>query len=106
MVLTRDKGRLTMIASALAGGDFASLCTLLENDFERLVFEKHPSVRGIKENLIGRGADGALMTGSGPVVFGVFSEAGDAEACIGRFHNEGHRAILSKLTTKGVTVNR
>jgi 4-diphosphocytidyl-2-C-methyl-D-erythritol kinase len=106
MVLTRDRGRLTMVASALAGGDLASLFTLLENDFESLVFEKHPLVRGIKENLIEWGAGGALMTGSGPVVFGIFSEAGDAEACKGRFLNKGHKAVLSSLANKGVTVYR
>ena len=106
MVLTSDRGRLTMVASALAGGELASLFTLLENDFESLVFEKHPSVRGIKENLVAWGAGGALMTGSGPVVFGVFSKVGDAEACKGRFLDKGHNAILSRLANKGVTVYR
>ena len=106
MVLTRDSGGLTMLASALAGGDLASLFTLLENDFESLVFEKHPLVRGIKENLIEWGAGGALMTGSGPVVFGIFSKVGDAEACKGRFLDKGHNAVLSRLANKGVTVYR
>jgi 4-diphosphocytidyl-2-C-methyl-D-erythritol kinase len=106
MVLTRDRSRLTMMASALAGGDLDSLFALLENDFESLVFEKHPLVRGIKENLIEWGAGGALMSGSGPVVFGVFEKVGDAEACRGRFLDKGHRAILSGLTNKGVTAYR
>ena len=106
MVLTRDRSRLTMVASALAGGDLASLFALLENDFESLVFERHPLVRSIKENLIEWGAGGALMTGSGPVVFGVFSKVGDAEACRGRFLDKGHSAILSTLASKGVTAYR
>jgi 4-diphosphocytidyl-2-C-methyl-D-erythritol kinase len=106
MGLTRDRGRLTMVASALAGGRLASLFALLENDFESLVFEKHPSVRGIKGDFIKGGAGGALMTGSGPVVFGVFSKVGDAEACKGRFLDKGHDAILSRLANKGVTVYR
>ncbi len=106
MVLTRDRGRLNMVASALAGGDLVSLLTLLESDFESLVFEEHPLVRGIKENLIEWGAGGALMTGSGPVVFGIFSKVGDAEACKGRFLNKGHNAILSRMASKGVTVYR
>ncbi len=106
MGLTRDNGRLTMIASALAGGDLTSVCALLENDFESLVFEKHPLVRGIREKLIEWGAGGALMTGSGPVVFGLFSKVGDAEACKGRFLTKGHHAILSRLADKGVTVYR
>ena len=106
MVLTSDRGGLTMIASALAGGDLASLLTLLENDFESLVFEKHPVVGGIKRDLIECGARGALMSGSGPVVFGVFEKVGDAEACRGRLLDKGHAAVLSALTNKGVTAHR
>jgi len=103
MVLTRGRGGLTMVASALAGGDLASLLSLLENDFESLVFEEHPMVRGIKKSLIEWGAGGALMSGSGPVVYGFFGKVGDAEACKGRFLDKGHVAILSALTDKGVT---
>jgi 4-diphosphocytidyl-2C-methyl-D-erythritol kinase len=106
MVLTRNRGGLTMIASALAGGDSASLLTLLENDFESLVFERHPMARGIKESLIQWGAEGALMSGSGPVVFGIFEKVGDAEACKGRFLDKGHKALVSFLTDKGVTAYR
>ena len=95
-----------MIASALAGGDLASLFALLENDFESLVFEEHPVVRGIKENIIESGARAALMSGSGPVIFGVFEKVGDAEACKGRLSDKGHKSILSLLTNNGVTAYR
>jgi 4-diphosphocytidyl-2-C-methyl-D-erythritol kinase len=106
MVLTRDRGGLTMLASALGGGDLASLFTLLENDFESLVLEEHPMVRGIKEDIIESGARAALMSGSGPVVFGVFEKVGDAEACKGRLSDKGHKSILSLLTNHGVTAYR
>ena len=95
-----------MLASALAGGDLASLIALLENDFESLVFERHPVVRGIKESIIEWGAEGALMSGSGPVVFGVFKKVGDAEACKRRFLDKGHKALLTFLANKGVTAYR
>lgn len=46
----------------------------LGNTFERLVFEKHPVVREIKEDMIRLGAAGALMSGSGPTVFALFPD--------------------------------
>jgi 4-diphosphocytidyl-2-C-methyl-D-erythritol kinase len=84
----------------------ASLLSLLGNDFEGLVFEQHPSVGVLKDVLAECGAGAALMTGSGPVVFGVFTKVGDAEACISRLLAEGHTARLSRLADRGVTATR
>jgi 4-diphosphocytidyl-2-C-methyl-D-erythritol kinase len=106
MGLTRCESRLNMIRCALERGDSASLFDLLDNDFESLVFDKYPVLRDLKASLAECGAGGALMTGSGPVVFGVFAKEGDAEACKGRFLDKGHRAILSRLADNSVTVTR
>jgi 4-diphosphocytidyl-2-C-methyl-D-erythritol kinase len=51
----------------------------LVNDFEETVFEQHPEIRKLKETLIARGADVALMSGSGSSVFGLFSDAARAK---------------------------
>jgi len=42
------------------------------NDFESVVFSKHPILRKIKEMLIQNGASGAAMSGSGASLFGLF----------------------------------
>ncbi|OQY46291.1 MAG: 4-(cytidine 5'-diphospho)-2-C-methyl-D-erythritol kinase [Desulfobacteraceae bacterium 4572_87] len=53
------------------------VCRLLENDLERVTVSRFPVIREIKQSLLDVGAIGALMSGSGPSVFGVFeSEAG------------------------------
>jgi len=44
------------------------------NDLETVVASKHPAIFAAKEALIGQGALGALMSGSGPTVFGLFSD--------------------------------
>jgi 4-diphosphocytidyl-2-C-methyl-D-erythritol kinase len=44
------------------------------NDFEKTVFEKHPKIKAIKEQLYHSGAIFALMSGSGSSVFGIFEE--------------------------------
>lgn len=54
---------------------------LLENDLERVTAERFPVIRRIKEEILDTGAEGALMSGSGPSVFGVFdSEEGAVQA--------------------------
>ncbi len=45
----------------------------LENDLERVTIELFPIITKIKDQLRLSGADGVLMSGSGPTVFGVFS---------------------------------
>lgn len=49
----------------------------LHNDLETVTAVDHPVVNRIKEALLDRGALGALMSGSGPTVFGIF-ETGNA----------------------------
>jgi 4-diphosphocytidyl-2-C-methyl-D-erythritol kinase len=52
---------------------------LLWNDLEEVVSRKYPQIQATKKMLLTAGALGALMTGSGPTVFGVFSGKEDAE---------------------------
>ncbi|MFP3928408.1 MAG: hypothetical protein ACLFUP_05845, partial [Desulfobacteraceae bacterium] len=53
---------------------------LLENDLERVTENEHPAIASIKQALKAEGAQGALMTGSGPTVFGVFPGEEEARA--------------------------
>ncbi len=48
--------------------------TELKNDFEDPVFEKHPEIKKIKEELYDTGALYAAMSGSGSTVFGIFDK--------------------------------
>lgn len=49
------------------------LFKILENDLERVTSASYPIIDTIKRRLLEAGAEGALMTGSGPCTFGVFS---------------------------------
>jgi 4-diphosphocytidyl-2-C-methyl-D-erythritol kinase len=46
---------------------------VLQNDFEKSVFEQHPILSDIKQNLYDLGAEFASMSGSGSAIFGLFS---------------------------------
>lgn len=52
---------------------------LLENDLEAVTSARFPVLDRIKKTLLDAGAEGALMTGSGPSVFGVFGSRERAE---------------------------
>ncbi len=45
-----------------------------QNDFETVVFRRHPALKLIKQDLVRLGARPALMSGSGSAVFGLFPE--------------------------------
>ncbi len=70
---------LTTLKSALWQGDLTTLCGSVFNIFESVVLPDRPVARQIKETLLASGAITAMMSGSGPSVFGVFP-AGDGSA--------------------------
>ncbi len=64
------------------------LCTILSNDLEGVTIRKYPLIREIKERLLKDGAAGALMSGSGATVFGVFETEAGARACAKKLESE------------------
>ncbi|MEK7842490.1 MAG: 4-(cytidine 5'-diphospho)-2-C-methyl-D-erythritol kinase [Deltaproteobacteria bacterium] len=56
---------------------------LLANDLEEVTIGKHPEIKEIKDALSAVGATGALMSGSGPTVFGIFPDKDKAEEAFG-----------------------
>ena len=69
--LTKCKKKFTNAHLKKRGFDAAlHLC----NDLETVTASTYPEIHSIKEQLINYGALGALMSGSGPSVFGIFSE--------------------------------
>jgi 4-diphosphocytidyl-2-C-methyl-D-erythritol kinase len=54
---------------------------ILLNHLEAVVSKKYPEISLMKKSLVSAGALGALMTGSGPTVFGLFDE--DRRATVG-----------------------
>jgi 4-diphosphocytidyl-2-C-methyl-D-erythritol kinase len=52
----------------------ADICAILSNDLESVTIRRFPAIAEIKEMLLASGAQGALMSGSGPTVFGIFED--------------------------------
>ena len=70
---------LKVLKSALWQGDLTALCGSVFNLFETVVLPDRPVARQIKETLLSAGAITAMMSGSGPSVFGAFPK-GDGAA--------------------------
>jgi 4-diphosphocytidyl-2-C-methyl-D-erythritol kinase len=51
----------------------------LHNDLESVSLEMHPELSDLKKMLLRHGALGALMSGSGPTVFGIFRDGIEAK---------------------------
>lgn len=65
----------------------------LENDFETVVFPKHPELKKWKNRLIRFGASPALMTGSGSALFGLFNDSETVERVVQSLRAENVYAI-------------
>ena len=57
------------MVSALQTGDVREISARLGNVLESVTFKMHPEVERLKQQLLKFGAQGALMSGSGPTVF-------------------------------------
>jgi 4-diphosphocytidyl-2-C-methyl-D-erythritol kinase len=60
---------------ATVKGDILTWKQNLKNDFEKLVFEQHPTIEKIKDNLYAQGALYSAMSGTGSTVFGIFEKS-------------------------------
>lgn len=66
-----------MIA-ALEAGDYHGICHRLFNVMEEVTGGDYAEIGEIEGTLLDAGADGAVMSGSGPTLFGLFSDADKA----------------------------
>ena len=69
----------------------------LYNDLESVTIKKYPEINEIKQGLIDNGSLGALMSGSGPTVFGIFPDKETAEKAFRQlgFSSPDHTLFLS-----------
>ncbi|NLX19650.1 MAG: 4-(cytidine 5'-diphospho)-2-C-methyl-D-erythritol kinase, partial [Desulfobulbus sp.] len=70
-----------------AEGEFA-LPAVLENDLEAITIARVPEVGLIKDGLLKGGAFKAMMTGSGPTVFGLFADMDRLDDCYALFRSQ------------------
>ncbi len=109
--LDRLYGDFAPAAYAPRRDDLAALCAALEagslhdvsahtfNLFESAVLPERPVARGIRESLAAAGALAAMMSGSGPSVFGIFADPATAAAAAATLQAQGIPAWVCEPVT-------
>jgi len=80
----------------ISNGDFIKPEDCLMNDLESAAFAICPELEEIKQELLDVGALGALMSGSGSTVFGIFSSEEHLSSALSRIERrKGYNFILT-----------
>lgn len=90
--ISRDGGRCSALISALSDGDLSEALKNMYNVFESAVLESHSCASLLKDTLYNNGADFAMMSGSGPAVFGIFTDEEKAKNAVQSLKESGYRA--------------
>lgn len=84
------------IIKALKEGDKYKIAAELSNVFETVTVVKYPEIVDIKKTLLQKGALGAVMTGSGPTVVGIYRNKGEAETAAEHFRHNYKEVFVTR----------
>jgi 4-diphosphocytidyl-2-C-methyl-D-erythritol kinase len=76
--------------------DMGEILHLLHNDLESVTAKAYPWITRQKNRMMTLGAKGALMSGSGPAVFGVFDDFDSATSAMEALRMEGTEAWVAE----------
>lgn len=78
------KADIPAMIEAIGHGSLEDVCAQMVNQLEPAAREAYPVIGQIEQDLIELGAAGAMMTGSGPTVFGLFKQYETAREAVRR----------------------
>ena len=84
------------LRTALTSGNVKEVAKNIYNIFESPVLARRPVAAQIKEILLSSGADGAMMSGSGPSVFGIFENEENAKKAAELLESRGFKAHICR----------
>lgn len=87
---------------AMKNRDYELMCRKAANVFEQVV--EVPVRPHIKTTMKKLGADLAMMSGSGPTVFGVFRNKDDAQKCVEKLKQEFDEVYLTSPCEKSIEI--
>ena len=77
------------MAQAIRQRDLKGITERMGNVLETVTVKEYPIIDQIKEEMKKSSAENALMSGSGPTVFGIFKERGAARECFEALKKQG-----------------
>ena len=97
--LTKNSKNIKILREFFSRSDITSLGAHLHNDLEATVIERLPVVAHIKQKLNSLKADGALLSGSGSAVFGIFENSQQAQEAYARCGEEDWDTFLTETVS-------
>lgn len=85
------------MVKAIEKQDLVKMASGMGNILEQVAIAKHPEIQAVKDQLLQHGALGAMMTGSGSVIFGIFDDQKKADLCFETFKGETYGKFKSQL---------
>ncbi|MDE6406859.1 MAG: 4-(cytidine 5'-diphospho)-2-C-methyl-D-erythritol kinase [Lachnospiraceae bacterium] len=82
------------MAAALAAGDLKGITDRMGNVLETVTVKEYPVIDRLKQIMCDLGAENALMSGSGPTVFGIYKEQKTAEKAAAAIREEEPAAAV------------
>ena len=79
---------IDQMIEALEQGSLEGIVKRLGNVLENVTVRKYPIIEEIKECMLENGAEGSLMSGSGPTVFGIFTQKEQAEKALQKIRDK------------------
>lgn len=77
------------MVAAIKAGDLAGVVERMGNVLQDVTIPAHPIIDTLKDRMMELGAAGSMMSGSGPTVFGIFTDEGRARNAYGQMAEEG-----------------
>ncbi|MCM1468589.1 MAG: 4-(cytidine 5'-diphospho)-2-C-methyl-D-erythritol kinase [Alistipes sp.] len=74
---------------AIGRGDIEGICSRMGNVLESVTIGAYPVIEEIKRQMMASGAINAMMSGSGPTVFGIFGKRKNAAVCANKLRESG-----------------
>ena len=84
------------LIEAVENQDLKFVALNMKNVLENVTLRKHNKIRAIKKQLMDKGAIGAMMSGSGPSVFGFFEDILTAQKCYDDMKKEYKEVFLTR----------
>mgnify|MGYP000715459521 FL=1 len=85
------------VQHAMETGDYKAFCESLGNTLEQPAFQIVPLIKDIKQELLGMGFDGVLMSGSGSTVFAISKNHALIEEAYHKYDKEGYFVYKTKI---------
>ena len=95
-----ERENVDIILRGIEEGDIEKIGRGLHNSFETLVYSRYPELKRVKEYMLEKDACGALLSGSGSGVYGLFKDKKTATLALEDFPFEGRVWVVESVSER------